>query len=61
MAVRRVPPVAMEEQRVPGSRATRRARGAAGGRETYSLQYVDRLSGEPARLHAAEAFMNNPG
>ncbi len=25
------------------------------GRETYSLQYVDRLSGEPARLHAEHA------
>ncbi len=24
-------------------------------REAYSLQYVDRLSGEPARLHAADA------
>ena len=24
-------------------------------REAYSLEYVDRLSGEPARLHAAEA------
>ena len=25
------------------------------GREAYSRQYVDRLSGEPARLRAAEA------
>ncbi len=25
------------------------------GRETYSLQYGDRLSGEPARLHAGDA------
>src|SRR5207249_9696048 len=33
--------------------ASREGRVEARRRETYSLQYVDRLSGEPARLHAA--------
>jgi len=50
--------------------ASRDGRVEPRGREAYSLQYVDRLSGEPARMHAyrssdwaiaAEAFMNNAG
>jgi len=34
--------------------ASRDGRVEARGREAYSLQYGDRLSGEPARLHAAD-------
>ncbi len=76
MTVRRVAPVAIAAQRVPGSRAARRARGAAKDRGVLE-QYGEGLSGEPARLHAAvaacrlvaaaksaiaaEVFMNNVG
>ncbi len=35
--------------------ASRDGRVEPRGREVYSLQYVDRLSGEPARLHAGDA------
>ncbi len=35
--------------------ASRDGRVEPRGREAYSLEYVDQLSGEPARLHAAEA------
>ncbi len=35
--------------------ASRDGRAKPQGREAYSLQYVDRLSGESARLHAAVA------
>jgi len=63
MTVRRAHPLQSEEQWVPGSRARGGpvalpvAMGQGGGaREgAYSLEYVDRLSGEPARLHAAAA------
>src|SRR5438046_53470 len=58
MTVRRAHPLQSEEQWVPGSRARGGpvalpvAMGQGGGaREgAYSLEYVDRLSGEPARL-----------
>ncbi len=69
MTVLRVPPVAIEEQRVPGSRvALHPLHHRSNGYPAWSLrggvpgtrcsaecngdQYVDRLSGEPARLAA---------